>query len=118
VCSSDLGYFFADQPITQLYDVVKAVLQDEVLCPPDVVGTLLRRVRTLAVESDVTSRVRLLTTREREILRLIAKGRSNKEIATALAIDLCTVKNHVHHVITKLGVSRRGEAAAVLNSVQ
>lgn len=109
------GYFFADQPISQLYDVVRAALSDEVLCPPTVVATLLRRVCTLAEENDGASRLRRLTRRECEVLDLIAAGRSNKEIAHTLTIDLCTVKNHVHHVIAKLGVSRRGEAAAVLH---
>jgi two-component system nitrate/nitrite response regulator NarL len=109
------GYFFADQPIAQLYDVVRAAVRDEVLCPPNVVATLLRRVNRLAQENESTSRLRRLTRRECEVLDLIAAGRSNKEIASTLAIDLCTVKNHVHHIIAKLGVSRRGEAAAVLH---
>lgn len=109
------GYFFADQPIAQLHDVVRATLSDEVLCPPGVVATLVRHVWTLAEQNEGSSRLQSLTHREAEVLDLIAAGRSNKEIANALAIDLCTVKNHVHHIIAKLGVSRRGEAAAVLH---
>jgi len=49
----------------------------------------------------------LLTPREREILELIDGGLMNKEIAKALSIELTTVKNHVHHILEKLGVSRR-----------
>lgn len=52
-----------------------------------------------------------LTTREREILELIERGLSNKEIARRLRIELGTVKNHVHNVLQKLQVRGRGEAA-------
>jgi DNA-binding NarL/FixJ family response regulator len=55
-----------------------------------------------------------LTARELEIFELIHEGYSNKEIARALSIELATVKNHVHHVLEKLGVTRRGQAAALL----
>jgi two-component system nitrate/nitrite response regulator NarL len=53
-----------------------------------------------------------LTPREREILELIDSGLMNKEIASALSIELTTVKNHVHHILEKLGVTHRAAAAA------
>ena len=53
-----------------------------------------------------------LTPRERAIAALVADGLSNKEIAVRLGIELCTVKNHVHHILEKLHVSRRTQAAA------
>jgi DNA-binding NarL/FixJ family response regulator len=53
-----------------------------------------------------------LTQREREILSRLEQGMTNKEIARSLGIELATVKNHVHHVLEKLKVSRRGQAAA------
>jgi DNA-binding NarL/FixJ family response regulator len=55
-----------------------------------------------------------LTDRELEVLRLIERGRSNKEIGAQLSIEVATVKNHVHSVLTKLHVRRRGEASAWL----
>lgn len=55
-----------------------------------------------------------LTRREIEVLELIERGLSNKGIGNALSIRLPTVKNHVHNILTKLGVSRRSEAAAAL----
>jgi len=55
-----------------------------------------------------------LTARERQVLRLIDSGLSNKEIAQQLRIELATVKNHVHNILEKLQVRRRGAAAAVL----
>jgi two-component system nitrate/nitrite response regulator NarL len=52
-----------------------------------------------------------LTVREKEVLRLITRGLSNKEIAISLAIAPNTVKNHVHNLLEKLNVSNRHEAA-------
>ena len=58
-----------------------------------------------------------LTLREREIVALVGRGLSNKEIARELCIELPTVKNHVHRILDKLGVSRRAEAAALVGNV-
>jgi two-component system nitrate/nitrite response regulator NarL len=57
-----------------------------------------------------------LTAREAEILALIDAGLSNKQIAHRLVIELATVKNHVHHILEKLHVHRRAEAAAHLRA--
>ena len=54
------------------------------------------------------------SSRESEILALVEQGRSNKEIARELAISIATVKNHMHSILQKLQVSRRGQAAARL----
>jgi two-component system, NarL family, nitrate/nitrite response regulator NarL len=81
------------------------------------IAALLRRVVSVAhvqaghAGSDPTAS---LTAREREIVHLIDEGLSNKEIATRLQIELPTVKNHVHHVLDKLAVSRRADAAALV----
>jgi DNA-binding NarL/FixJ family response regulator len=56
--------------------------------------------------------VAALSPRERQILALIDEGLANKEIAHRLGIELATVKNHVHHILEKLQVTRRGQAAA------
>jgi NarL family two-component system response regulator LiaR len=53
----------------------------------------------------------VLTGREIVVLRLLGQGKSNQEIATALAIGMSTVKSHVHHVLTKLGLPTRTQAA-------
>jgi DNA-binding NarL/FixJ family response regulator len=55
-----------------------------------------------------------LTPREREVLELIHRGASNQEIAQALTIELGTVKNHVHNILKKLKVSRREQAALLI----
>jgi DNA-binding CsgD family transcriptional regulator len=55
----------------------------------------------------------LLTRREQQILRLIESGLSNKEIAARLGIEVATVKNHVHHLLEKLGARSRAEAVCI-----
>ena len=57
-----------------------------------------------------------LTARQLEILALIDRGLSNKEIARRLRIELPTVKNHVHNILDKLGVGRRADAIATLKA--
>jgi DNA-binding CsgD family transcriptional regulator len=58
----------------------------------------------------------LLTAREGEVLALAEEGRSNKEIARHLRISSATVKNHIHNILQKLQVGRRGEAVARLRA--
>ena len=59
----------------------------------------------------------LLTARERQVLQHIANGESNKQIARELDIGISTVKNHVHNILEKLRVNRRGEAAAHIRGI-
>jgi DNA-binding NarL/FixJ family response regulator len=60
----------------------------------------------------------VLTVREAEILAMLKLGLSNREIAEQLCIAVHTVKNHVHSLLTKLGVSTRGQAAALASTMQ
>ena len=107
------GYVSADAGIDHLIAVIESALEGELLCPPSVAGTLLRRVAVLAAEQP-SSPHGALTPRELEVAELLCAGLSNKEIASRLSICVSTAKNHVHSVLDKLGASRRGEAAARL----
>jgi DNA-binding NarL/FixJ family response regulator len=82
------------------------------ICSPSFAAALLRRVADLAHLREVPGPGLVLTAREREIVGLIDDGLSNKQIAQQLCIQLATVKNHVHHILHKLGVNGRLEAAA------
>jgi DNA-binding NarL/FixJ family response regulator len=74
---------------------------------------LLRRVSELAGSSAFAALGSdVLTSRELQIVRLIANGLTNQEIAAHLAVALSTVKNHIHNVFEKLQISGRAEAAA------
>jgi two-component system nitrate/nitrite response regulator NarL len=109
------GFVTREQPLGHLVLTIEAVATGAFPCSPDTAHRLLRHVGALAMER----RARdgdgaVLTGREMEILSLIDDGRSNKEIALSLCIEVSTVKNHVHRILEKLHVSRRAEAAAIM----
>jgi DNA-binding NarL/FixJ family response regulator len=111
------GYLLRQQSLAELAQVVQSVARGETLCTPRTTATLLRRVATLAAARPPVPTPGYLTAREREILQLIDQGLSNKEIARRLSIEVRTVKNHVHNILEKLQVNRRGEAAARMRAV-
>jgi two-component system, NarL family, nitrate/nitrite response regulator NarL len=96
----------------QVADAVWSAAHDELACSPRVASSLLRHVRVVATRPPREAADTGLTRREREIVGLIDEGLSNKQIASRLCIELPTVKNHVHNILEKLHVSRRGEAVA------
>jgi two-component system, NarL family, nitrate/nitrite response regulator NarL len=106
------AYVTVDGSMDDLASVVRSVERGEVLCSPGMAAGLFRRVGTLARERQLDPIDEKLTRRELDVLRLIEEGLANKEIATALSIELPTVKNHVHRILEKLNVHRRTEAAA------
>jgi two-component system, NarL family, nitrate/nitrite response regulator NarL len=112
------GYLLREGSLADLWATVQSVARGETLCSPKVAATLLRRVASLAADRQSWARRSYLTGRESEILRLIDQGLSNKQIAQRLAIEVRTVKNHVHSILEKLQVHRRGEAAARMRSAQ
>jgi DNA-binding NarL/FixJ family response regulator len=106
------GYVVRDGSMEDLVEVIKSASRGEMLCSPGIAATLARRVAVLARERRMEPIQGRLTARELDVLRLIEEGLSNKQIATALSIELPTVKNHVHSILRKLNVHRRAEAAA------
>ena len=109
------GYVLADGSLDDVVTAIEHAARGDVFCPPQIASTLARRFAALAtVRQDVVDT--RLTRREQEILRLIDEGLSNKQIGSALQIQVATVKNHVHNIIAKLGVSNRAAAAAAVRS--
>ena len=98
----------------ELVRIIRGSARGELLCSPRIAALLMGRVRTLAQAQPQHLPGRELTSREERIAALIADGLANKEIAQRLGIELCTVKNHVHHILAKLQVSRRTQAIAQL----
>jgi len=107
------GYVPCDASIDVLASTIESVTREEAPCSPRVASALFRHIATLAATAPPPSRASRLSQREHEILRLIREGLSNKDIARALTIEVATVKNHVHSLLTKLGVSTRAEASAL-----
>lgn len=112
------GFVPRTASIDQLSAVVRSAGRDEMLCSPRVAGILSRRLTTLASRLHTPIHDLPLTRREREIMHLIDGGLSNKAIARELCIQVSTVKNHVHHILEKLGVQHREDAVAVLDELQ
>ena len=105
------GYVPCETPLEELMTVLRGIARGEVRYSRRITASLLQRLASVAGPNGGGVR---LTVRESEIVQLIDEGLSNREIARRLAIGLATVKNHVHNVLEKLQVHRRGEAAARL----
>lgn len=100
--------------IVDLVETVTRAVRGEQLCSTKVAGAMLRRLRQLAAiarQGRCVGTDAPLTPREREIAELVADGLSNKLIARQLHIEVATAKCHVHNVLDKLGLQRRGELA-------
>jgi len=103
------GYVTRDDSVESLVLVVERAVKNEVSCSPKIGGVLMAAIGSLA--SSRISPGGSLTSRELEIVDLVAAGFSNKDIAGRLYIELSTVKNHLHNVFDKLNVRHRAEAA-------
>jgi len=98
-------------------DAVQSAVRGELVCSPRMTALLLNSVTALSNKGGFTAEIAALTDRESEIATLVSEGLSNKEIARTLRIQNATVKNHVHSILGKLRVRRRGEAAAQLHKI-
>jgi two-component system nitrate/nitrite response regulator NarL len=110
------GYVAPNGSASDLISAVEFALRDELYCSPRIAHLLSRRVGALSAWLAGSPEPQALTQRERQILDLVSEGKSNKEIGRALQISNATVKNHVHNILEKLQVQRRGEAAAWLRA--
>lgn len=106
------GYLLQHESLDDLVATIERAARGEVSCSPRIAATLFRRIGELAAERGARAAEARLSPRELEIVDLIDRGLSNKEIALCLSIEVRTVKNHVHNILEKLQVRRRGEAAA------
>ncbi|WP_411085787.1 response regulator [Streptomyces sp. 061-3] len=101
------GYVYKDVDPDALAGAIRSVYAGHVLLQPEVAGALLAQEDA----AGGTGRGSTLTEREREVLGLIADGRSNREIARALVLSEKTVKTHVSNILMKLDLSDRTQAA-------
>jgi DNA-binding NarL/FixJ family response regulator len=108
------AYLTQDQSLDDLMLAILAVARGETDCNPRVTALLLRHMASGGgAGRDRGERTVRLTRREAEILRLMRDGLTNKQIAARLSIELPTAKNHVHHILQKLGAGTRAEAVAM-----
>jgi DNA-binding NarL/FixJ family response regulator len=108
------GFLLKDALPADLVDAVRVVARGDALLAPSVTRRLIERFAGRTAErTAIGSDLDVLTDREREVLREVAQGRSNSEIAAVLFIAEQTVKSHVSRVLTKLGLRDRAQAVVV-----
>lgn len=96
------GYLLKDTPREELFRAVRSAARGESVLAPAVAARLMTRMRAPAEEN--------LTAREIEVLELVSKGNSNKQVGRSLHISTATVKTHLIHIFDKLGVKDRTSA--------
>jgi len=103
-----IGYLLKDSPREELFEAIRAAAQGRPLLTSSIAARLMERMRGPSVEA--------LSSREIDVLRLVAKGTSNREIADRLYITQATVKSHLIRIYGKLGVADR--TAAVTKALE
>ncbi|MEU5044919.1 response regulator transcription factor [Streptomyces griseorubiginosus] len=101
------GYLLKDAPRDELFTAVRAAAEGRTVLSPAVASRLVSAVRSPKAPANEP-----LSAREREVLTLVARGTSNREIARELFISEATVKTHLTHLYAKLGVNDRAAAVA------
>ncbi len=98
------GYLLKDVPPTTIVDAIRTAARGDMFLTPELATRVVRGMRTTLPR---------LTERELEVLRLLATGASNKEMARALFVTEATIKSHLVHIFTKLGADSRARAIHV-----
>jgi two-component system nitrate/nitrite response regulator NarL len=101
------AYVPMDAAVEDVIAVVESIMRDELMCSPKVAASLYNSIASLGADGGAS-----LTSRELQVVEMVSRGLSNKEISRNLSIEPSTAKNHVQKILEKLGVHRRGQAAA------
>ena len=106
------GYLLKDSSIQDLLRGIEAAAGGEAMISPQIAGKVLQRVRATSTQADAAAAIRAeLSEREMEVLKLLANGKDNAEIASELTISPKTVKNHISNILMKLQIDNRIQAA-------
>ena len=118
VRSGVMGYLLKDASASELVAAVRAVHRGEAVCPPELCSTLFRFVAHVIEESPVKRSAPKpdLTIRQQQLMALVAKGLTNKEIASRLNLSEFTVRNHIHRVLKQLDAASRSEAVEAIRA--
>ena len=111
IAAGAAGYLLKDAAAEEIVNAVRTASSGSSPLSPTIAGAVVRRVREQSTATDQPDDLLALSECEREILRLVAQGRDNTEIAQELYLSPSTVKNHVSSILEKLGVDSRVQAA-------
>ncbi len=113
-----MGYLLRDASASDVVAAVRAVFRGEAVCPPQLCSTLFRFVAQVAREmllQTLTSRPDL-TVRQQQLVALVAKGLTNKEIASRLNLSEFTVRNHIHRILKQVDAETRSKAVDAIRA--
>ena len=112
------GYLLKDASASGVIAAVRGVFRGEAVCPPQLCSALFRFVAQMAKEAPLASPAPRpeLTLRQRQLVALVAKGLTNKEIASRLNLSEFTVRNHIHRILKQVDAGSRSEAVDVIRA--
>ena len=114
------GYLLKDIRSHKMVDMLHSAMNGEAAITPSLAGRVLAEFRRMSLnqknDSDIPSEDNLLTERELEVLSLVTKGASDREVAEKLTVSLNTVKTHIRNILSKLRVNSRRDAARLAQS--
>ena len=118
VRSGVTGYLLKDASAADVVDAIRAVFRGEAVCPPQLCATLFRLVAQMPVQVTAQSPTSTpdLTLRQQQLVALVAKGLTNKEIAARLNLSEYTVRNHIHRILKQVDAGSRSEAVDVIRA--
>ena len=112
VLAGACGYLLKDSSIQELIAGIRAASEGESLISPQIAAKVLQRLRAQSKDADAAETIRAeLSDRELQVLKLIANGKDNAQIARELFISPKTVKNHISNILMKLQIENRIQAA-------
>jgi len=119
-CLGINGYLLKDASANEIIGAVRAVAQGEAVCPPHLCMTLIQRLaqrsRTDLAESASFPAKPSLTHRQMQLVDLVAKGMTNKEIAANLNLSEFTVKNHIHRIMKQVDADSRHQVVEMIRA--
>jgi len=110
------GYLLQDASASDVVTAVRAVFRGEAVCPPELCSALFRIVAQTASEISLQDSASKpdLTLRQQQLVTLVAKGLTNKEIAARLNLSEFTVRNHIHRILKQVDAGSRSEAVETI----
>jgi DNA-binding NarL/FixJ family response regulator len=110
------GYLLQDASASDVVTAVRAVFRGEAVCPPELCSALFKIVAQTASDISLQNSASKpdLTLRQQQLVTLVAKGLTNKEIAARLNLSEFTVRNHIHRILKQVDAGSRSEAVETI----